>query len=65
MPVKKYLVVGFREVNGVKTGGEVELDDETTNIQALIEGGHVMEMQDPPKPSRVRGSMKKGEGEDE
>lgn len=65
MAVKKYLVVGFHEVNGVNTGGEVELDDETTNIRALVEGGHITEMQEPPKPSRVRGSMKKGEGEDE
>lgn len=64
MAVKKYLVIGFHEVNGVSTGGEVELDDETVNVTALIQSGHITEMQEPPKPSRVRGSMKKGEGDE-
>lgn len=64
MAVKKYLVIGFHEVNGAKTGEEVELDDEKINVTALIQGGHIMEMQEPPKPSRVRGSMKnKGDSE--
>lgn len=64
MAVKKYLVIGFHEVNGAKTGDEVEIDDEKTNVAALIQGGHIMEMQEPPKPSRIRGSMKdKGDGE--
>lgn len=64
MAVKKYRVIGFHDVNGAKTGEEVELDDEKINVTALIQGGHVTEMQEPPKPSRVRGSMKeKGDSE--
>lgn len=64
MAVKKYLVIGFHDVNGAKTGEEVELDDEKINVTALIQSGHVMETQEPPKLSRVRGSMKeKGDNE--
>lgn len=44
--VKRYLVVGPNAVNGVPTGGEVELDpDDRTpgavNVAALIEGGAI------------------------
>lgn len=63
MTVRKFLVIGQCNVNGVSPGGEVELDDETPGIhvQALIEAGHITEIQDPPKESRVRGKLPKGD----
>jgi len=58
MAIKKYLVVGLNAINGVPTGGEVELDpdDETpgaVNVAALVTGGSIMEMTDAPDPARV------------
>jgi hypothetical protein len=60
MAIKKYLVVGMNAINGVPTGGEIELDpdDETPgaiNVAALVMGGSIMEMTDSPDPARVHG----------
>lgn len=34
-------VIGDCEIAGVATGGIVELDPETVNIDALVAGGHI------------------------
>lgn len=37
----KYEVIGVHPVGEVAPGGEVMLDDETTNIAALVEAGAI------------------------
>lgn len=54
---RRFLVVGFREVAGRKTGDEVwESDLETAgaNVEALVIGGHLMEMKPEDRPTGRR-----------
>lgn len=47
MTKRSYKVVGSLLVAGVGTGELVQLDDETVNIPALIEAGHVEPVRKP------------------
>ncbi len=51
---RRFLVVGLSAVNGVTTGGEIwesDLRDVGANVEALIEGGHLREMEPEDKPT--------------
>lgn len=58
---RRFLVVGLSAVNGVETGGELwegELP-EGTNVDALIQGGHLREMEPENKPSGSSASSRR------
>lgn len=41
MASHRYEVIGPFEIAGAKTGETVTLDDENTNVAALVEAGHI------------------------
>lgn len=51
--MSEYKVIGPFEIAGKPTGETVELDSNEVNIQALIDGGHIEEVERPKEIEQV------------
>lgn len=50
MSARKFLIVGSHRIQGKATGEIVELELTNDQILALVQGGHIEEVHDDPKP---------------
>lgn len=52
----RYRVTGAATVCGVRPGGTLDIDDDTTlNVRALVKAGHLVEVKPKPKPDAKKG----------
>lgn len=58
---RRFLVIGLREVAGRRTGEEIwesDLEDAKANVEALITGGHLIEMEPEDRPTGRRSARR-------